>query len=99
MTPRYIVNIDPAEWARDLWEAKDTYIENLEISGNAVQTMHGVIASRHNSLIKVRQEYKQLPAESVLGYGHRLKEHFMIAGGSLIMLKMVLYDMAWAWVR
>jgi hypothetical protein len=99
MTQRQTENTDPSEWASDLREAKDPYLENFELFANELQKMYGDKDRRFNSATKAMQEYEQFPNESVRIYANRLKAICRRAGWSLITHEVVLYDMAWAGLR
>jgi len=98
-TQRQTENTDPSEWASNLRAAKDLCLKNFDLFTNELQKMYGDKDRRLNSATKAMQEYQQLPNESVRIYANCLKANWRRAGWSLIMHKVVLYDMAWAGLR
>jgi hypothetical protein len=92
-------NMDPAEWASDLREAKDPCLDDFEPSANDLQKMYRDKERCLNSATKTMQEYQQLPNAAVRVYANRLKANWRRAGWNQITHEVVLYDMARAGVR
>jgi hypothetical protein len=99
MTLRQTEHTDPSEWASDLREAKDPCLENFELFANGIQQMYGDKDRCLNSAPKAMPEYLQLSHESVRIYANHQKANWRRASWSLIILKVVLYDIAWAGLR
>ena len=95
LTQRQTEDTDPAEWASDLREAKDSCLDDFELFANELQKMYGDKDRCLNSATKAMQEYQQLPNEAVRVYANPLKANWRRAGWNLITHEVVPYDMAW----
>jgi hypothetical protein len=91
-------NMDPAEWASDLREAKDLCLDDFEPFVNELQKLYRDKERRLNSAMEAMQEYEQLPNAAVRVYANRLKANWRRAGWNQITHEVIIYGMARAGV-
>jgi hypothetical protein len=91
--------MDPSEWAVDLSAESDPCLQDFDLFSQEMTKVYGDKDRRRIAVIRLMQEFTQLPQEPVRAYANRLKANWRQAGWNLQKHEEVLYDIAWAGLR
>jgi hypothetical protein len=98
-TQRQTSMTDPSEWASDLRADSDPCLEDFDLFAEEIYRIYGDKDRRNRAVMKMLDEYIQLPNEPVRTYANRIKANWRQAGWNLPELEIARYDMAWGGLR